>query len=249
MDEFLSLSKDLQFKSILIFLSIMLFFSYYFKNYVYIIILILFSYIITNTWIKNQYVKISDFNKETIYKLNVIQSLIDSVIKKRQKRFLQTLNKIDDDKNLYINYKNNKLDFLYTNAKLIHFIYSIKFLYNYKPLEFFLFVKGVNEILKIKDIITSDQSQNTIYNFSKTALELRTKTLNNLHNFIYTIPKHNKMYKYLDNIIHLYLNLINNDILIIINIYKQSIKHINSKTKFINHSSIKEHRKENMFYI
>lgn len=248
MEEFLSLSKDLQFKSILIFLFIMLFFSYYFKNYSYIIILIVFSYIITNTWIKSQYSKITDFNKETIYKLNIIQSLVDSVMKERQKRFTQTLN-THDNKNMFSNYKNSKLDFLYTNAKLIHFIYSIKFLYNYKPLEFFLFTKGVNEILKIKDILNYEQTQNTIYNFSKTALELRTKTLNNLHNFIYSIPKNKHMSTYLNNIINIYINLINNDILTIINHYKKSIKNINNKTKFINYSSIKEFTKDNRFYV
>ena len=101
-------------------------------------------------------------------------------------------------------YDSNNLDSLYIDANLIHFLHSIKALSDYNLNEFFELLKGVNSILKIKNDIDEYYNANGYYpdNTSELfegSLELRKNVVNNLHNFIYTVPKINKMYKYLSN--------------------------------------------------
>jgi hypothetical protein len=114
------------------------------------------------------------------------------------------------------------------------------------PDEFYLFVKGINNILKLRGQIEEFFAQNGEYpqNTSEmfdTAIRLKTNTLNNLHNFIYSVPKTGVMYQYIENVLERYNVLITRNLDKIYYYYSENVKTrgIQNSTKFVNFSNTK----------
>jgi hypothetical protein len=151
--------------------------------------------------------------------------------------------KQSDIQNLY---KKNDLDSLYIDANLIHFLYSIIKLADYNPDIFYLLLKGTNNILRIKKDIDMFYESNKRYpentsELFETALLLRSNTINNLHDFIYTIPKISVMYKYLSDSVDRYSVLISRITDSIYTSYQDNMKlqGINTNTRFISYNTTK----------
>ena len=241
MDEIVNLFKNengyykrrLQFNVILIFVVIFFLFSKIFNPNTSTIIILIFALFISNMFVKSTNNTNNDVNEKIFYKLQSLQEkmfdYINNQIKlKKKKNTKEDLDKI---------YKANILDSLYIDSNLIDFLYSVITLYDYNPDEFYLLLKGVNNILKLRKEI-EDYLPNVPQNIAEmleTAIKLKVNCLNNFQNFIYTIPKINKMNKYLNESITELAILLNNSITTIHNYNKDYIKKngINNMTKFI----------------
>lgn len=241
-------SKNLQFKAIVIIILIIIFFNIYFRNnYGFIIILLAFAFYISNIYVKLNESGVDDFNKNTMYRLNSLQTQLDSYFIKLQNRYSKTNikgkgNKISSD---VIKWR-YELDALYIDAHMIHFLYEISNIYQYNEPEFYLLLKGTNNILRLLDQIETVYEENNqlpenTSEMFQSALQLKANTVNNLHNFIYTIPKSNKMSKYLKNITDTYNVLISRNLDKIYKLYKLNIKirGIDNSTKFITYDDTK----------
>jgi|Laugrespbdmm15sn_2_1035079.scaffolds.fasta_scaffold00010_39 hypothetical protein len=247
LDKHGSYYRMLQFETISLFVIILIFFTYFFnKNYGFVIILIAFSLYFSDYYIGIKNSNVSNFNEITMVKLDTLKSISN--------KFLQEKMKIIRNSNpqnmsaLEINriYDKNKLDSLYMDANIIHFLYSIKELSNYNLNEFFDLLKGTNSLLTIKRDIDEYYTANGYYpentsELFEAALEFRKNILNNLHNFIYTIPKISKMYKYLSTSTNRYAILISRVTDWIYQEYKKNIKlrGINANTKFVTYNTTK----------
>ena len=234
-------SKSLQFQVVIFSILIILFFNTYFKsNYGFVIILIVFTLYLANLYVTINQTSLQDFNKDTMYKLRVLQSKIDEYQNKLQTRFKKS-NKLTQKQQ-----KNLKLDSMYLDANLIHFLYSILPIYEYNDSEFYSLLNGTNNILTLRKEIEEIYESNkkfpeNISQMLEASLILKTKTVNNLHNFIYSIPKTNTMYKYLDEITNHYNILITRNIDKIYKMYNLNIKRngINNSTLFITYDNTK----------
>jgi hypothetical protein len=218
-----------QFNTLVLFLAFILVFSKIFNWK--ILILIIIALYFTNYYVKINNNDTEDKNKMLYYKYQVLQELTYKYIDYKIKIVGENLHK---QKNLL--YIKNRLDSLYTDSNLIEFLFSIHQLQQYNPNEFYLLLKGVNNILKIKkEIIDNDVYPQNISELLETALELKTNCLNNFQNFIYSVPKTNIMYKYLDNSI-ITLNILLTKNINEIHKHQQrynKLKGINTQTKFI----------------
>lgn len=241
--------KHIQFNSLLIISFVFMFFAYYYNNtqYAHIIALVLFATFIANKYVKIEQNKLEDMNQQTIIKLNLLQNKFDKyLINKMQflektsgkKMFSQALRKQI--------LKKNYLDSLYIDANLIHFLHSILPLYNYNPNEFYLLLKGTNQILKIRNDIekyfnANNQYPHNISEMMEIAIGLKTNTINNMHNFIYTVPKIKIMNEYIDKVIERYGVLISRNVNKIHEYYLDNIQKIgiNSSTKFVSYNTTK----------
>lgn len=238
---------------------------------IFVILAISFSLYISNIYVKVNNIQnndLDDNNKQTLFKLNTLQSKIYTYI--RNQIIQATDNGLKLSKNDQIVLLNkNKLQSLYLDSTLIYFFYSILPLYDYNPDEFYLLLKGTNNILKLQNeienyyLINKDNlpevSQKIVSfrtdpiqqiepkfleNLSEmfeNAIQLKTECINSLHNIIYSVPKTNKMYTYIDNIIQRYNILINRHLDIFQKYNNDSIKFtgITNKTKFINYKHTK----------
>lgn len=240
-------AKNFQFEVLFIMLLIIAFFTYYFKNsYGFIIILIVFTFFIIENYIIIKNTKVTDFNNITSLKLNTLQSktyeYINTKLSIISNQSKQKLSNADTQKI----YKNNKLDSLYIDANIIHFLYSILPLYEYNNYEFFELLKGTNNILKLRNEIETYFESNGEYPINTSeifeeALRLRSNTINNVHNFIYSVPKVNKMYSYLNDIIDRYSILISRNTDFIDKYYKENLKlrGITASTKIVSYNTTK----------
>jgi hypothetical protein len=242
-----SFSKDLQFKTIVIFTAVLIFFTHFFdKSYGFVIILLLFALYIANIFVTITNDKTNDFNNITMVKLQRLQSKTNQHITNKI-RLIQNTNTNNIPSNqLQQLYKQNELDSLYIDANMIHFLHSIIDIYDYNPDLFFSLLKGTNNILKIKKDIDRYYESNGEYpentsELFESCLEIRSNTINNLHNFIYTVPKINKMYNYINLSIERYNILISRVTDSIHESYKHNIKlrGINTMTKFISYDITK----------
>ena len=143
-------------------------------------------------------------------------------------------------------YEKNKLDALYIDANMIMFLHSILKLYEYNPQEFYLLLKGTNNILKLRYDIerfysAEGEYPENIHEMLQIALHLKSNSMNNLQNFIYTVPKQKQMYTYVDNVIETYNILITRNIKVMHTYHLDYIKKngINSNTIFIDINSSK----------
>lgn len=245
-------TKNLQFNIVLIGIIIFLLTHHYLS--IHNIIILSFTIFVLSGVLKLKDNKLHDNNHITMIKLQEIQKSTNDYINDKIKK-IDTTTKINMDvkKKMYLS---NKLDYLYTDANLIHFIHSILSISKYNKEEFYKFTKGVNGILKLKDQISIFYKENdtfpvNINEMLETSLLLKTNTINNLHNFIYTIPKEDKMYKYLKDITDRYIILINRNIDKIFYFYKLNIKKngINISTKFINYNNTKSFNQADNHYI
>lgn len=236
--------KLFQFEVIVFFIIVLFIFSRIFNsNYSSIIILIVFGLYLSNTFVKINNNNLNDTNKQLYYKLQSLQFItykyIDyklNLISYASTNKSQILSK----KEKQLIYEKNKLDSLYIDANMIEFLYSVKSLSEYNLNEFYLLLKGTNNILKIRKEIEVYFNANGYYpdNISQKleiALDLKKNCINNYQNFIYSIPKTNLMYNYLDSSIQTYSILLNRNINIINNYHKDHniTKGINTQTKFI----------------
>ena len=201
-------------------------------------------------YIANQYVivknnKTRDFNRITMMKLSTLQKksleyitdqirLMNSQVSNRGSLSQKDIDEL---------YKRHELSSLYIDANLINFLFSVIRLYDYNPGEYYALLQGTNNILKIKrdiDMYNGEYPENTSELF-ESALELKRKTINNMHNFIYTVPKMNIMYNYIDDSIERYSILISRVTDDICKSYKAALNKggINSSTKFVNYNTTK----------
>jgi hypothetical protein len=226
----------------------MVFFTKYFsKTYGFVIILIVFALYISNSYVNIQNTFVNDFNKITMVKLQLLQDKMYQHINKK-------LNLIKSSDSKYILtqeeirkiYENNQLDSLYIDANMIYFLESIISLYDYDSYTFYSLLKSTNNILKIKRQIDEFYAANKTYpiNISEmfeSALELKTNALNNIHNFIYSVPKSNTMFTYINKITHRYNILISRITDSIYKSYKNSIylNGIDTSTKFVSYNKTK----------
>lgn len=261
---------------ILLFLFILIIFSKIWGSNntgIFVILAISFSLYISNIYVKVNTIQnndLDDHNKQTFIKLNTLQSKVYTYI--RNQILEATGNGLKLSKNDQIVLLNkNKLESLYIDSTLIHFFYSILPLYDYNPGEFYLLLKGTNNILKLQKeiqdyyISNKDNQQENLFiqkipsfrtdpipkiepkfleNLSEMfeiAIHLKTECLNSLQNIIYSVPKTNKMYTYIDNVIQRYTILINRHLDIFQKYNNDSIKFtgITNRTKFINYKHTK----------
>jgi hypothetical protein len=203
------------------------------------ILAISFGLFISNTYVKNIDTEVNDTNKITLYKLDTLQGIVNEYLKKEiSLKNTNGGNLSKKDKELIFN--KNKLDNLYIDANLIHFLFSIKVLYEYNPNEFYLLLKGTNNILKIRnDIEIFYESEGVytenIHEMFEMAIQLKTNCINNLQNMIYSVPKMSKMYKYVEDCIDRYYNLIQKSLLKLNEYHLDDIKNhgVNNRTRFI----------------
>jgi hypothetical protein len=187
-----------------------------FGNSIYILIAVIFALYITNMYVKTNQNDLSDNNKIIHLKLEGIQSKVYEYVNYKIATATSGGLKLPpaDAQKLY---EKNKLDALYIDANMIVFLHSILKLYDYNPQEYYLLVKGTNNILKLKHDIerfyeAEGEYPENIHEILQIALQLKSNCMNNLQNFIYTVPKQNKMYTYVDNVIMTYNVLITRNI-------------------------------------
>lgn len=242
-----SFFKSLQFETVVIFVLVIFFFTHFFdKSYGFIIILILFALFIANSYADVKKEGLNDFNQITLVKLQKLQNAVNTTVNNKLNLISSSTSKIltpTERQKLYIS---NRLDSLYIDANLIHFLESLLPLAQYNETEFALLLKATNNILKIKSEIDRYYQINQTYPDNTSELlqianHLKTKAINNLHDFIYTIPKNQAMRNYLRDAIDRYSVLINRITDSIHESYKNNIKQrgINSSTNFVSYNQTK----------
>ena len=206
----------------------------------YILFSIMLAIYLVNIYVRMRRHDLEDNNKIINVKLDTLQSKIYEYIRYKIKMSGEMINNQNEL------YEKNKLDSLYIDAKLITFLYSILPLYKYNPQEFYLLLKGTNNILKLRNDIeryyrANGEYPENIHEMLQIAIQLKTNCMNNLQNFIYTVPKQNKMYSYIDNVLVTYNILISRNIKIMHNYHLDYIKRngINTNTIFIDINSPK----------
>lgn len=209
---------------------------------IFVLLLILGIMFIMNQFIPKDEIKLEDENKIIDYKLNSLQNKIYEYVTYR-------INLINNTNELNVNkkesqkiYEKNKLDSLYIDANIIVFLFSIISLSNYNLSEFYLLVKGTNNILKIRRQIEEYYNANkyhmeNIQELFEISIQLKTKCVNNLHTFIYTVPKMKIMYEYIDKCIETYTVLLNYNLDKIEEYIKEHREKtgINTRTKYIHY--------------
>lgn len=239
-------ARNMQFQVVVLALFVTLCITYFFpQNYAFVVILFVFVMYIVQTYLSVQNTGISDYNKLTMLKLNKIQQSVNQSIQQKINRVNNTKQKLSATIVSQV-FERNKLDYLFLDANMIHFIYTLLPLHKWNPDEFYMFVKGVNNILKSRGEISEyfeknhEYPQNTSEMF-ETAIHLKTNTINNLHNFIYSVPTSNMMYTYLETVLDRYIILITRNLDIINNYYMDNIKirGIQNSTKFVNFDNAK----------
>lgn len=242
--------RQVQFNSLIIISIIIMFFSYYYDNtqYAHIIVLILFALYIANKYVISEKNVVRDFNEKTMYKLNTLQSKVNEYLRAKINLIEKTSGKVFTKKIVNDIYKSDQLNALYIDATLIDFLFSIVPLYEYNPQEFYLLLKGANNILNIRKEIEEYYHANedskypeNIAEMLEIAIQLKSNTINNVHNFIYTVPKIKIMNDYVDKVIQRYGVLISRNVNIIYKHYKNNIdkKGINISTKFVSYNTTK----------
>lgn len=242
-------AKKLQFETIVVFMIVIIVLTQSFeKTYGFVILLVVFAFYVANSYVVINNDKINDFNSVTMVKLQKLQTKVYDTITKK----INLVNNTSQNqqpmsrKNIDKIYQQNELDSLYIDANLIHFLFSIIQLHEYNPDLYFTLLKGTNNILRIqKDIDTFYESNGTYpENTSELldiALQLRSNVINNLHDFIYTVPKTSKMYSYIGDSVERYATLISRVTDSIHDSYKKNIKQrgINATTKFVTYNTTK----------
>lgn len=234
-------AKKLQFQIIIIMICISLFlFVFVRNNYGFLILLFAFLYFVSSNYLQMKKSEITDFNQITMIKLQTLQDISN--------KYILSLSKLGySQKAIDTMLKNNILDSLYLDANLISFLYSIIDINEFNPREFFILLKNTNNLLRIRRQIeeyidsNNGETPENISEMFEMALQYKTYAKNNMHNFIYSIPKMQKMFKYIENIIERYTLLIsrNTDIINAYNQYHLKNTNINTMTKFVSYNNTK----------
>ena len=238
----IKIKRFLQFKVIVLLVVFIVFFKLFWNgNYINIISLLAFGYYITNIYLQQNVITNSNVNQSIQLKLYKIQNMVDKYIKDKIH-----LKKIQKKKAQDYTINANKMSSLYIDANMIIFLESIIEMYDYNPDEYYQLVKGTNNILKIRlDIERYLEENNEYINGIHQQLDiangLRINCINNVHNFIYTVPKVNKMTDYINKIIQRYTELIDSNINVIKSYSQDNIlkNGINNNTQFLDNLSAK----------
>lgn len=205
----------------------------------FILLCLILALYITNIYVRVNQSDLNDNNKIIYFKLDSLQSKIYDYIQYKIDKTTVGNKRMskEDIKKLF---DKNQLDSLYIDSNMIVFLYSIIKLYDYNPSEFYLLLKGTNNILKLRNDIekfyeAEGKYPENIHEMLQISLQLKSNCMNNLQNFIYGVPKTNKMYSYIDNVLQTYNILITRNIKAIHNYHLDYINTngINSSTVFI----------------
>lgn len=235
--------RTLKFDAIALSVVIIIIFTTLFaKNYGFVIILLLFVYYIANTYVIVKTGYLEDRNAQTMIKLQKIQDTINSLVMERIRIMTnsnQKLSKLEKQKMLEANRVKN----LYMDSDMIHFIYAIIPFSEYNGQEFLLFMRGVDNILETKRLMEEFYESNDTFpentsEMFEIAIQLKSNTINNLHNYVYSVPKQKDMMAYLDKIVEKYNILISRNLdtmhkYYLMNLSKRGIK---NTTKFVSYN-------------
>lgn len=242
-------NKQIKFEVILLSIGIILLLTRSFdKTYAFVIILLAFVLFISNTYVNIKNNSLGDFNKITMFKLNSLKNKTDDYSQYKMRQFYQgKLAKTKQSVNSMENSQySNKLNSLYIDSNMIHFLYSILPLYQYNPNEFFLLLKNTDQLLQIKKEISEFYEANKKYpeniaEMFEISIGLKTSGINHLHNFIYSVPKLNRMYNYMNNVVDRYNILIsrNTDDIHKAYLHHNKLTGINNSTKIVSYNTTK----------
>jgi hypothetical protein len=239
-------SNALKFETVVFFVLILVIFTFFFrKTFAFVVILLVFAMFMSEIFVKTKTVQVTDFNKVTLRKLEDIQSKINQAIRTK-------LNTLDNSEKLDVAKRkileNSQMKNLYCDATIIHFLHSLLPLADYNPQLFITWLNGIDNILYIKSQIESYYAANMAYpdniaEMFEISLTLKSNTINNAHDFIYSVPKLRKMYDYVDKTIERYSVLISLNIDQIHKYYlhAQRLTGINNNTKFVTYDTTKSY--------
>jgi len=184
-----------------------------------------------------------DMNEKLNYRLNSIQSQMNEYVNEQMVKIRYSDTKNLLTKSVYsANLARVKLDSLYTDIRLINYIYDLLFLYKYNEDSFVSMVIAVNGILRIRFDLERFYAANgylpeNAVQQVESAQELMKKALNFAHTFVYTLPKSNDISSITSKIIKKLHVLLKRHISVIKRIaVKQTIQEgIHKRTKFIEH--------------
>lgn len=217
------------------------------QNGAAIVLVVVFAFTVCDLYLKinNNKNVLGDSNKIIYLKLQSLQEKVYGHVQdKIQKANISGKGLPAKDKAILLS--KNKLDSLYIDSNLIIFFYSIIKLSDYNEDEFYMLLKGTNNILKIrKEIETFYNSEKryteNIYEMFDVAIQLKSNCMNNLQNIIYKVPKTNVMYDYVNDCIQRYSVLINRNMDVLDKYNKNAImlNGVNNRTKFTDYKSTK----------
>lgn len=227
------IERGLQFEVMVIFTIIVIIFTKILP--VYYIIIIAFGGYMCQKYIKYANNDMERFNIRTS---NMLKELMVYIIDYAEKKSIDSEN---FNKDKYI--KKMSINNLYVDTTLVYFIYSIRELYKYSDINYMDLLYYTDKLLGILNEIEkySPKIQENIFEMYESASDIRMKGVNTIHNFIYTVPKTKKMYKYVNKILERYMILTDRIMNKIRDVTNDKIKRdgVNTNTKFINHASIK----------
>jgi len=229
--------KDrLKVESMLIFIVIFIIAVKFLKeDYYKLVVLVIFIGVLVNAYIRVRYTSLDDLNEETMKHLDELQAKMYDYVD-----IEIVTNKLELSDSKVIKMKDStKLESMYLDSRLINFLFSVINLYDYNPKQFFSLLKGTNNILKGRQDIEKFYKSNREYPYNtsdifRVSLKLKTSCMNNVHNFIYTIPKNTQFYEYHYNIMTEYDKLITKhiDAMYYYTIENIKLRGINSETTF-----------------
>lgn len=249
-----SFKTELKFKVCIIIIIVLFIFTRIFYNTdvlkgIFVVLVLGFGVYLSGLYINVVDEDINNQNKIIDYKLNSLQEKVYDFIKYKIDLTNNTKDQKSKDmtkKDTTILFKKNELNSLYIDANVIVFLYSIIKLYEYNKYEFYLLLKGTNNILKIRREIEEYYNSNgkhmqNIQEMFEIALQLKTNCINSMHNFIYSVPKMKIMYTYLEDCIVAYNKLMTNNLDKIHVYVNEYIKEtgINTQTRFISYKQTK----------
>jgi hypothetical protein len=191
-----------------------------------------------NLYVTKQTNKLEDDNAMTLYNLNVLQQKMYEYVAFRVKTELKGTNV---NKSIVMQMRaRSKLDSMYMDATLIHFLHSVSYLWDYNPKLFFSLLKGVNNLLKIKESIYTLYESSGVYpdnchELFEQAEILMANCMNYMHAFVYTLPKATVSYKQHGAILKRLQELLKANVMSIADAcdHKREMNGVNTRTKYI----------------
>jgi hypothetical protein len=222
--------RFLQFEIIVIFVLIILFFKYFYNgNYVNIISLIVFAYIISNMY--------KDYNLKK-------RDTLTNIVKKKYENLQKIFASIVKNQSVNIRKKYNKkvsnsLSYLSFDADIIVFLDSVEILPKYNELEYYNLLNGFNNLLRISSEaeLYYDKTDSIIYNIQQQITiykDIKSNMLQSIKNYIYVLPASKEMREYIEKIYIRAEELINRHYNKLLNYNNKYIKEkgINTHTQF-----------------
>lgn len=236
--------NNLKFELALIAVGVVLFFTYYFKFSQLTNVIALSTLVFYIIYMRVDYYNwtLSDQNEKIEFELNEIQSVMYKYVDENMNRIRFSENKNLVSKDFYKkNLERMTLTALYTDSKLIRFLYTLLFLYKFNEDSYAQMILATNNILEHREKLEEFYNENGylpegVYYYAEQAEQLKTKALNFAHTFIYAIPKSYDLENMTEKIIERFHELLKPHV---IAIKKMSIKQnvqngINRTTRFVN---------------